>query len=73
MVKVLAPNGRVYVFRHTNAKGVRIGQTVKAGAPIGQVAPWPGGRPHSHLEVWKSLAGGYHASNLLDPAEIYAE
>ncbi len=66
-VKVRTPDGRVWVFRHTNpAKGVRVGMRVAPGAAVGLVAPWSGST-HSHIELWKSEGGGYHAANMLNP------
>ena len=26
---------------------------------------------HSHIEVWKTLGGGYNVSNMLDPIEVF--
>jgi hypothetical protein len=66
-VKVRTPDGRVWVFRHTNpAKGIRQGMKVPAGFAVGLVAPWTGST-HSHVELWKSEGGGYHAANMLNP------
>jgi len=31
------------------------------------VARWTGGRPHTHIELWKTFGGGYKMSNMIDP------
>ena len=71
VVKVQAPNGRVYVLRHVDPKGVKVGQRVGAGQQVAGITDWTGGSDHVHYEVWKTLAGGYNYSNMLDPIELY--
>lgn len=66
-VKVQDPrSGLVFVARHVNP-GVQVGDTIAGGSPIARVAAWAGGSTHAHLELWRTLTGGYTASNLLDP------
>ena len=66
-VKVRTRDGRVWVFRHTNpAHGIRAGMSVAGGTPIGLVAPWTGST-HSHVELWRTEGGGYHAANMINP------
>lgn len=64
--------GRIFVFRHVNPSKVKLGQTVKPGQRIASVAKWTGGSPHAHIEVWKTMAGGYNLGNMLDPAKVFA-
>jgi murein DD-endopeptidase MepM/ murein hydrolase activator NlpD len=71
VVKVQAADGRVYVFRHIDPKKVRPGMRVKAGQLIGTVTAWTDGSPHTHIEIWKTLAGGYNVSNMIDPATVF--
>lgn len=71
VVKIQQPNGRVFVFRHVDPRGVKLGQRVKPGTVIGGVSPWESGSPHTHIEVWKSLAGGYRLENMEDPARYF--
>lgn len=70
-VKVQSPTGRVYVFRHVNPVGVRVGARVRQGDPIAVVTDWTDGSPHSHVEVWKTRGGGYRLENMLDPAVVF--
>lgn len=72
VVKIQAPNGRVFVFRHVDPRNVKVGASVKAGQPVATVSPWTDGSPHAHVEVWKTLKGGYRYGNMLDPAELFA-
>lgn len=74
VVKVQMANGMVWVFRHVQPlAGLKVGKQVSAGAPIASVFRWasnPGGS-HTHIEVWKTLQGGYNMPNLLDPVEVF--
>jgi len=70
VVKIQDAQGRVWVFRHVNPTAVKVGQQVRAGTPIAKVTPWAGGSSHAHIELWKSLAGGYNFENMLDPAKV---
>ena len=70
-MKVQAPDGRVYVFRHIDPKKVRPGMKIGAGQLIGTVTAWADGSPHTHVEIWKTLAGGYNISNMIDPATVF--
>lgn len=71
-VKIQAADGKVYVFRHVDPSSVRVGQQVRAGAPVAGVTDWQDGRSHAHIEVWKTLAGGYRAENLIDPLTVFS-
>jgi murein DD-endopeptidase MepM/ murein hydrolase activator NlpD len=71
VVKLQDPSGRVFVFRHVDPTGVKVGQTVGRGSQIASVSPWKGGSPHAHIEVWRTLGGGYRASNLIDPVKVF--
>lgn len=70
-VKIQGPDGKVYVFRHVDPKGVRVGQQVRAGTPVAGVTGWTEGSDHAHIEVWKTLGGGYRAENMLDPLTVF--
>lgn len=67
-VKIQDPaSGLVFVARHVNPD-VQVGDTLRAGAPIARVADWQGSSSdHAHIELWRSLTGGYTTANLLDP------
>lgn len=72
VVKIEGADGRVYVFRHVDPKSVKVGQRVKAGQPVATVTDWQSGSSHSHVEVWRTLGGGYALDNALDPVEIFS-
>lgn len=54
-IDIVARDGRLYRYLHLGTAKVRAGQTVRAGTPIGTVAPaftsGAGERAHLHLEV----------------------
>lgn len=59
--------GLVFVARHVSP-GVQVGDVVRAGSPVASVFDWQGSSSdHAHVELWRSLTGGYKAANLLDP------
>lgn len=66
-VKVQAEDGKVWVFRHVDPRNVRTGQRVNAGDPIARITNWTGGPDHAHIELWKTLGGGYRYENMIDP------
>jgi cell wall-associated NlpC family hydrolase/murein DD-endopeptidase MepM/ murein hydrolase activator NlpD len=66
-VKVQGADGRVWVFRHVDPKGVVEGGKVTAGQEIASVTEWTGGAHHAHIELWKTFEGGYNVSNMDDP------
>ena len=70
-VKVQGPDGRVHVFRHVDPRGVKVGDEVRAGDIIASVSDWTDGSPHAHVELWRTLEGGYRYENLIDPVEVY--
>ena len=76
VVKVQQPNGYVFVFRHVDPIGaLAVGAQVQQRTPIAAVTTWadnPSGS-HSHIEIWKTLEGGYRISNMVDPALFFAE
>lgn len=71
VVKVRDANGRVFVARHIDPLKFKVGQQVAANTPIGRVSAWTGGSPHAHVEVWKTLEGGYNHANMIDPTSIW--
>lgn len=66
VVKVMEPDGVVWVYRHVSPY-VGLGAEVVAGQRIAHVTPWASGPSHLHMEIWRSLAGGYNFSNAIDP------
>ena len=70
VVKVQGPKGRVWVFRHVDPKNFKVGQRVRRGQTIAGVTDWDSGSDHVHLELWKSLGGGYNVSNMIDPLSV---
>ena len=73
VVKIQLPNGHVVVFRHVNPTGVKLGQMVDAGAPLARVTRWSDNpkSSHAHVEVWRTLEGGYRFENMLDPSAYF--
>jgi len=70
-VKIQAPNGRVFVARHVDPRGVEVGASVRPGQVVAGVTSWRDGSPHAHIEVWKTLAGGYRLDNMIDPVSLF--
>lgn len=66
-VKVQGNDGKVWVFRHVDPSNVRVGQRVNAGDQIARVTRWADGPSHAHIELWKTLGGGYDFENMIDP------
>jgi murein DD-endopeptidase MepM/ murein hydrolase activator NlpD len=71
VVKIIDRGGRVFVFRHVDPRKLKVGQRVDAGSLIASVTPWRDGSPHAHIEVWKTLKGGYRFENMIDPALLF--
>jgi|SRR5262245_16550241 len=73
VVKVQDRSGRVFVFRHVNPRRVKVGQKIQPGVAIAQVTNWADNpkSSHSHVEVWKTLGGGYNYENMIDPKSIF--
>lgn len=67
-VYVQGEDGRVWVFRHVDPN-VKQGDRVRAGQPIAAVTDWADSETgdHTHIELWKTFAGGYNYENMLDP------
>ncbi|HSI30959.1 MAG TPA: peptidoglycan DD-metalloendopeptidase family protein [Miltoncostaeaceae bacterium] len=68
-VKIENAAGRIWVMRHVHPR-VDVGQRVDAGQLIATVVPWRSGPPHVHIELWKSLGGGYRLENMIDPVTV---
>ncbi len=66
VVKIEEDDGTVWVYRHVSPYAV-IGQEVEAGKTIAVVTGWLSGPSHLHMEVWRTLAGGYNFGNAIDP------
>ncbi len=71
-VKVQAPNGMVFVFRHVEPGRFKLGQRVKAGTQIARIGRWTDGSDHTHVEIWKTLSGGYRYENMIDPVAYFS-
>lgn len=69
VVKVRGEDGKVWVFRHVDPTGVREGQRVGAGDLLARVTDWTGGPDHAHIELWRTLRGGYDFENMIDPMD----
>lgn len=72
VVKVqAATNGWVFVTRHVEPE-VRYGALVAAGQEIAEVTDWADSTAdHVHLEVWRTLLGGYRLENMIDPGLLH--
>ncbi|MDP1826960.1 MAG: peptidoglycan-binding protein [Archangium sp.] len=66
-VKIQGADGRVWVFRHVDPTGVSVGQRVNAGQQVATVTSWASGPSHTHIELWRTFAGGYRYENMIDP------
>lgn len=71
VVKLRMPDGRVVVFRHVDPVGLKVGQRVGAGDVLAHITAWASGSPHAHIELWKSLEGGYNVANMIDPMSFF--
>ena len=71
VVKVQAPNGMVFVARHVDPRKLQVGQEVSAGTVLAGVTDWTGGSDHAHIEIWRSLKGGYNHGNMIDPVTVF--
>ena len=69
VVKVRAADGKVWVFRHV-MPSVSLGDAVARGGQIATVNPWRDGPSHTHVELWRTLAGGYAVANMIDPMRV---
>ncbi|WP_217924574.1 peptidoglycan DD-metalloendopeptidase family protein [Miltoncostaea oceani] len=68
-VKIEERGGRVWVFRHVVPK-VSVEERVSRGQLVATVTAWKDGPPHAHIELWKTLAGGYRLENMIDPVTV---
>lgn len=69
VVRIRDGAGRVWVMRHVDPKPY-LPARIAAGESIGKVTPWRDGAPHLHMEIWKTLAGGYQHENMIDPRDV---
>ena len=67
VVEARGADGKIWVLRHVDPKGVAAGSTVARGQIIAVVSAWTGGATHAHIEVWKTAEGGYKIGNMIDP------
>lgn len=68
-VKIEERTGRVWVLRHVIPR-VAVGEGVSAGQMVATVVAWKSGPSHVHIELWKTLAGGYVLENMIDPVTV---
>jgi len=66
-----ATDKKVWVFRHVEPQ-VRVHDVVTPGERIAKVTAWKSGPSHTHIEIWKTLAGGYDYENMIDPMRYFA-
>lgn len=66
VVKIQEDDGIVWVYRHVSPYVV-LGAEIEVGKQIAVVTGWLSGPPHLHMEVWKTLSGGYNFTNAIDP------
>lgn len=66
VVKIQEPDGTVWVYRHVTPC-VQLGLEVAVAQTIAFVTTWLDGPDHLHMEVWRTLAGGYNFDNAIDP------
>lgn len=71
-VKFQAADGKVWVFRHVDPK-VSVGRHVSAGERVATVTAWRDGPSHAHIEIWRTLSGGYDFENMLDPMKFFGK
>ena len=73
VLSIRGPDGKLYVMRHIDPLGFKVGQTVKAGQHVGTPTAWTGGSHHIHFEVYKpgSSDREYGAAFALNPKSIY--
>jgi murein DD-endopeptidase MepM/ murein hydrolase activator NlpD len=69
--KILAADGKVWVFRHVIPQ-VSVGERVRPGQLLAEVTPWRSGPSHTHIEVWKTANGGRQVfENMIDPMVFF--
>lgn len=71
VVTVQGADGVCWVMRHI-LPAVTVGQRVKSGQTVAHVIRWADSpaSSHLHLEIWRTLAGGYRFHNMIDPRAI---
>ena len=65
-----ASDRKVWVFRHVDPRDVSEWHTVQPGVVVAGVTNWVAGADHVHIELWRTLAGGYAYENMLDPMKF---
>jgi murein DD-endopeptidase MepM/ murein hydrolase activator NlpD len=71
-VKIRGDDGLVYVFRHVDPLKLRVGERVPVGTSLARVSAWTDGSPHAHVEIWRTLEGGYTFENMIDPVKVFS-
>lgn len=73
VVKFQQANGYVWVFRHIDpVQSLAEGATVDAGTRLATVTNWTDNpkSSHAHIEIWRTLSGGYNFENMVDPVKF---
>lgn len=73
VVKLQMDNGYVWVFRHVNpVLAFKVGARVTQGQTIATVTKWTDkpASSHAHIEIWRTLEGGYKYENMIDPCKF---
>jgi murein DD-endopeptidase MepM/ murein hydrolase activator NlpD len=72
-VKLQQDNGYIWVFRHVQPIGaLKVGSHVQQGAALAGVVRWADNpnSSHCHIEIWRTLEGGYVYENMIDPVKF---
>jgi cell wall-associated NlpC family hydrolase len=64
-LQILMPNGDQYILGHMYQIDVRVGQTIRAGQPVGLSGTYNG--PHVHVEYWQNKPHQFGAFTATDP------
>lgn len=71
-LSIRGDDGRLYVMRHIDPLGFRVGSQVSPGQHVGTPTDWTGGSDHAHFEVYPP--GGSdreYSARALNPASLY--
>jgi murein DD-endopeptidase MepM/ murein hydrolase activator NlpD len=62
-------DGICWTMRHVDPRA-GLGARVAQGEVVASVTVWNDGTDHLHLEIWRTLAGGYVLENMIDPLSV---
>jgi murein DD-endopeptidase MepM/ murein hydrolase activator NlpD len=72
VVKIRGGDGKIWVFRHVDPRGVSEGDRVARGQVVATISQWLDGPSHAHIEVWKKdEPDGYRVANMIDPMRFF--